>query len=475
MRFVFYDLETTGKNTDWSQVIQFAAIYLNENLEELDRIELNCRLKTGVVPEPEALVINNTSIEDLEGFNLSHYELINIINNKIEQWSPAYFFGYNSINFDEEILRKSFFKSLLNVYSTQLEGNKRGDLLNVIRSFININNNTFKTMTNKKGNISFKLENLSKENKINHKAHDAMGDVIATIELAKKVKINNSIFWENILKSCSKQDVKTFIYSNNLFSLNEFSFGKTKTSLVTNICSHPHYDYPQCFDLSIDPKNIIDLNFNELKKKYKEKPKFLKSISHSKHPSIFDKSYFYELNSISQKDKNLFEKRATLIQSDLNFVERVKAILSDEFNERENYKSQEDIFAEESLYQGGFPSYRDKMLMDDFHQSDWKNKYSISKKFDDKRFEYFALKILYEETPELLPKNEFNKIHKIIGKQIMTTNNVKWFTIPKAYKQIDDLRNKYIIEKDGSKLDFVEKINSYLLKMEKTFEPTKYL
>ena len=36
MNYVFYDLETTGKNKDWSQIIQFGAILVNENLEELE-------------------------------------------------------------------------------------------------------------------------------------------------------------------------------------------------------------------------------------------------------------------------------------------------------------------------------------------------------------------------------------------------------------------------------------------------------
>ena len=163
MNFVFYDLETTGKNKDWSQIIQFGAIYLNQNFEELDRFEIKCRLKAGVVPEPEALIVNNTSIENLRSFNYSHYELIKSIKDKIQHWSPAYFFGYNSINFDEEILRKSFFKSLFNAYATQLEGNKRGDLLNIIRSFVNIDTTTFKTILNAKGNTSFKLETSQKK------------------------------------------------------------------------------------------------------------------------------------------------------------------------------------------------------------------------------------------------------------------------------------------------------------------------
>ena len=70
MNFVFYDLETTGTNKDWSQIIQFGAIFTDENLEEIDRFESRCRLKTGLVPEPEALYVNNSSIKDLYKVNL---------------------------------------------------------------------------------------------------------------------------------------------------------------------------------------------------------------------------------------------------------------------------------------------------------------------------------------------------------------------------------------------------------------------
>ena len=59
MNYVFYDLETTGKNKDWSQIIQFGAILVNENLEELERFESKCNLKSGIIPEPEALIVNN--------------------------------------------------------------------------------------------------------------------------------------------------------------------------------------------------------------------------------------------------------------------------------------------------------------------------------------------------------------------------------------------------------------------------------
>ena len=57
----------------------------------------------------------------------------------------------------------------------------------------------------------------------------------------------------------------------------------------------------------------------------------------------------------------------------------------------------------------------------------------------------------------------------------MTLDDVSWFTIPKAYKQIDDLRNKYSIEKNNERLNFVEEINIYIQKMEKIYSATKFL
>ena len=38
--FVFYDTETTGTNTVFDQVLQFAAILTNDQLEEVERFEM---------------------------------------------------------------------------------------------------------------------------------------------------------------------------------------------------------------------------------------------------------------------------------------------------------------------------------------------------------------------------------------------------------------------------------------------------
>ena len=42
--------------------------------------------------------------------------------------------------------------------------------------------------------------------------------------------------------------------------------------------------------------------------------------------------------------------------------------------------------------------------MPEFHKADWKDKFSVLQKFKDKRMQYFGKKILYEESPQSLPK-----------------------------------------------------------------------
>ena len=77
-------------------------------------------------------------------------------------------------------------------------------------------------------------------------------------------------------------------------------------------------------------------------------------------------------------------------------------------------------------------------------------------------------KILYEESPQSLPKNEYNSVHKEVASRILSTNEEKWNTIPRTYNEIDTLRNKFKDDKD--KLKALEDINSYIEEMEKMYQ-----
>ena len=109
MNFVFYDTETTGINTAFDQILQFGAIRTDDNLNEIDRFETRCRLLPHVVPAPMALKVTGVAPEMLTDQALpSHYEAMRNVYAKLSDWSPSVFVGYNSISFDENLLRQAF-------------------------------------------------------------------------------------------------------------------------------------------------------------------------------------------------------------------------------------------------------------------------------------------------------------------------------------------------------------------------------
>ena len=81
---------------------------------------------------------------------------------------------------------------------------------------------------------------------------------------------------------------------------------------------------------------------------------------------------------------------------------------------------------------------------------------------------YFGKKIIYEESPESLPKDEYNIIHKEVASRVLSTGKERWNTIPRTYSEIDTLRNKF--KDNNEKLKALEDINSYILEMEKFYK-----
>ena len=146
----------------------------------------------------------------------------------------------------------------------------------------------------------------------------------------------------------------------------------------------------------------------------------------------------------------------------------MELILRDEAEEKAETKSQEDLYEEETIY--NFPTTEDNKILPGFHKAAWDKKLPYLQKFKDKRFQYFGKKILYQEKPDLLSKEDYDEIHDTIVKRVLTTNDEKkWNTIPRTYKEIDDLRAKFEKSKETDKLKMLEEINVYVEELEKFY------
>ena len=467
--FVFYDFETSSSNKYWGQIIQVGAILTNDNLEELDRYEARCRLSPSIIPEAMALIVNKSSPKMLKGANLSHYEMIRQFVETLKRWGKATYIGYNSIDFDEEFLRNTLFQTLEYAYLTSTNGNNRGDLLNLARAANLYYPNTLKNSISDKGNAVYKLDQMAPLNGIEHSdAHSAIGDVIATLGIAKIIAKKAPSVWKASLCTTNKEETLKIIKNELYFCTNEYFYGKSRPYVQAYVCQHPRFQWPKCFDLKHDPQIYLDMPVTDLKVAMGKNPKFLRTIRHNKHPIIMNPSYGNEFDEYKMIGAEKLASRAKMIKDNTKFAEKISQILLDEVEEKEQTKSQEDIYEEESIYTK-FTSNEDNKMMPEFHKAEWDKKLSVLGKIKDERLHYFGRRLIYEERPEVLPKEEYNQIRATIAKRLLSTNNEKWNTISRTYSEIDTLREKFEREGKPENLAILDDINAYVEEMEKFY------
>ena len=111
--FAFYDFETTGTSPAFDQPIQFAAILTDDDLNQIERVNIRCRLSPHILPSPWAMVVTGVTSDQLTDPSIpSWFEFTQQLREIVQRWAPATWTGYNSLGFDEEFLRQSFYQCL---------------------------------------------------------------------------------------------------------------------------------------------------------------------------------------------------------------------------------------------------------------------------------------------------------------------------------------------------------------------------
>ncbi len=466
--FVFYDFETSSSNKQWGQIIEVGAILVDDQLNELDRFESRSRLSPGIIPEAMSLIVSNTTPKKLKETNLSHYEMVSQFVEKLKKWGKVTYIGWNNIEFDQIFWRNTLFQNLQYPFTSTTNGNKEGDLLNLARAANLYYPKTLNNAINAKGNLEYKLDTMAPLNGIKHAAHTAIGDCSATLEIAKIIKKKAPSVWNSSLLTSNKEDSLKIIKNEKLFCANEFYYGKVVPFVQTFVCQHPIYQWPKTFDLKHDPNIYMNMPIQALKEELKKSPKILRTCRHNKHPIIMNPSYANHFDEYKMIGVNKLSERANVVRKNKKFAEKVELILRDEAQEKIETTSQEDLCEEESLY--NFPPAEDNKILPGFHEVDWDKRLLYLNKFKDKRFHYFGKKLLYQEKPNLLSKEDYDEIHGTIVKRVLSTNDEKkWNTIPRTYKEIDDLRAKFEKSKETEKLRMLEEINVYVEELEKFY------
>ena len=210
MNLAIWDIESSSASTDFGSIIEIGGILFDENFKEKDRFNLRCRLHEGDF-QAAALIVNKTSIKQLTQTNLSHYQMLGQVEKIFKKWSPPIFLGWSSINFDEEMIRKEFFKSIRYPYLTNSAPNTRHDGIAIARGAYAVDPTVLETEINEKNNPVFKLESLARMQGID--ASDAYTALRRRFNCKniKNYQKKQPSTWKSFLRTANKSDTETIM------------------------------------------------------------------------------------------------------------------------------------------------------------------------------------------------------------------------------------------------------------------------
>ena len=439
MSFVVYDVETTGLNKRFDQIVQFAAVLTDTNLNVKDRIELGCRLMPHVIPSPKAMHVTGLRIEQLLDASLpSHYEMAAEVRRILESWRPTLFLGFNSLSFDEEFLRQAFYLSLYNPYLTNTSGNARADVLTLCRMTAALRPDVLKPATDDDGRKVFRLKLLAEANGIAAPtSHRAMADVSTTLALCQFIKNRAPGIWSQFLRFSQKGAVESFVTDEDAFLVSETIGNDHRTRVVTRIGKHTqqrarHY----CLDVSSDLDALRQMSDGDLVNLCRSSARPIVTIRTNAAPTLWA---LYEADPehlAPFEDEAKVMDRVERLRKDRDFLERL----------RNAAQSAEPDFPpsphlEEQIYGHPFPPREEEDLMHEFRAASWEGRAVLAGQFGDARHRRIALRLIYFECPDLLAAENQTAFANAIRSRLMAApdSDVPWRSIPAAQRDLEAL------------------------------------
>jgi exodeoxyribonuclease-1 len=430
--YIFYDLETTGTDLVFDQILQFAAILVDASLVEHGRFERRCRILPWIVPAPGALLVTATDVDRLEDPTLSDfYSMMNEIGECIGKWGPATFVGYNSIRFDEPLLQRGFWQALLPPYQTVTGGNARLDLLPMMRAAACFRPDLVALPRRTDGLPSFRLDALAPANGFNaHHAHDAMGDVEATLYLARKLKAGFPELWDPLTSRASKAATAALLESGEPLFLFHHGAEPTARCYFRVDRGATRQSYAIMASLGFDWICAGDPSADSLPSMRSA----LRRIALNKAPLVLTLAEAEAVAGIVPSQSEL--EQARFLHDKAQYCE----VLANIIKPFSSATAKDGAQVEELIFDG-FAESQDEKLMVEFRQASNASKLAIAQAFKDSRFSRLAMRILYVQAPETLRERDREVVEAGIVRRLCGDNDGRqpWRSVSDALAELNSL------------------------------------
>jgi exodeoxyribonuclease-1 len=263
--FFWHDYETFGLDPRRDRPAQFAGLRTDAELNPIgEPVMWHCRPAPDYLPDPQSVLLTGILPQRALRQGLPEHAFAAAIERELAR-DGTIGVGYNSIRFDDEVTRFLFWRNLIDPYAREWRnGCSRWDLMDVVRCCWALRPEGVEWPRHEDGRPSFRLEDLAAANGLGHEAaHDALSDVQATVELARRIKRAQPRLWDFCLKLRRKDAVseemgvgRPFVHLSGRYPVERGCL-----AVVWPLAPHPtNRNEVIVWDLAQDPRELAALD-----------------------------------------------------------------------------------------------------------------------------------------------------------------------------------------------------------------------
>lgn len=434
MGYLFLDLESSGLSPVLDVPVQAAFLHCDSDLSVRREFTWRCRLPAHIVPSPQALLVTSVTPSMLDHQPLSQIEMMRQIARLLADCKPCMTIGFNSLAFDEEMLRFSYYATLLPPYSGSMTGHGRADVLTMLRAVIMLEPDAVVVPRTPEGKPVLKLGEVCRSNGISlslDAAHDALADVLATRDLFRLLLCRAPTTMATMLANAKKSGPNGLMAGDDPVILGGIS---RLVPVAPFIGSPTNPNARIVIDLSEDPAGLLDLKAPELLALIRAGRSPVRQVKTNAQPILFGWDQAAHA-LIEPLPLSVYRDRARALWDHPTFTRQLTLALEGRYADREP-----SPYVDEQLYSGGFVSNADAAACERWHQQPWALRASFAAQhIQDPRLRSLAMRQVFLHAPETLSPEAWRRGQDWLRHRLTTTDEVPWLTIPKALARCEEL------------------------------------
>ena len=394
MTFYFYDLETSGIDPRKDRIMQFGGQRTDMDLKPVGKPDnILVKISYYVLPEPDAVLIHGITPQKTKTEGISEAEFAKYLTTRVST-PDTIVVGFNNIRFDDEFIRYLLWRNFHDAYEWQWKNHcSRWDLLDAARMTRALRPAGIKWPFAPDGKPTVRLELLASINKLTHDGiHDALGDVRASIAVARLIRNKQPRLFDYLLSLRNKNEVELLVNKNEpvLYTSGRYPNEFEKTTVALKVVAHPEGRGMLMYDLRIEPTEFINLNPAELAARWSARgedvPYFpVKLLSYNRSPAVAPLSVLDNESITRLKlDKDVIAKNLDKLRASKDFGDNLLATLQIVFPARQPELVIDEQQVDSQLYDG-FVNDADRIKMSVVRAAEPSELNDFQKNFSDDR------------------------------------------------------------------------------------------